>query len=64
MKGAAQNAEKERKIRHGTNPCQQNAQFQKWIRSNSLDLMDFNVRLSFRFESYPSVPMMSYKKKN
>lgn len=69
IKGVAQNAEGQ--IRHGTmfSPYQiplkkKIIQFQKRIRPNSLDLMDFNVCLRFRFESNPSVPMISFKKKN
>lgn len=45
------------------NPFQQNAQRQNVISSKSLALMYLSVRLRFPFESYPSVPMMSFKKK-
>lgn len=57
IKGAAQNAEG--KIRHGTMsspyqiPPKKKVQFQKWIRSNSLDLLDFTVCLKIQIRKSP-----------
>lgn len=68
IKSGAQKAEKERLIMEQympfQNPFQQYALFKRLISSKSLDLMRINICTRLTFESCPSVPMMSFKKKN
>lgn len=66
IKDGAQEAEKERSSwRNCTafkNPFQQYAQFERLISSKSLDFMRFNICTRLSLESYPLVPMTSFKK--
>lgn len=68
IKGGAQKAEKERFIMEQRvpfpSPFQQYAQFKRLISSKSLELMLFNICTRLTFKGCPSVPMMSFKKKN
>lgn len=68
IKGGAQKAENERFIMEQCmpfpNPFQQYAQFKRLISSKSLELMLFNICTRLTFKGCPSVPMMSFKKKN